>query len=385
MLAYNSLANKVAIRLLYLLLTMVFVSYIPMIYLTSLYGRFSMGIMGVMAIIVLFTIPRSHFFKNYFFRILTFAIFFLTIEFVVFYVGHLHFEIDDVRQIVIAFLCMIVGYSVNMTEKQMIRLCLFYIVGAVLLGGYAIVSYTGGFSFGNDRNLITGKNQIGGMVAVAGALTLYLYFILQERKFVFLMFAILAFAISAVLRDRSAFVAFAFFAIVMSFKIFPAHKVIIVTLLILLLYLVFRQVIDSFFTNVLIGRGSFDIENLSTGRFERNRQGIQYLFDNFWEGELLHYSYIPLIHNYLLLRLVRYGVWSVLFVAVYAIFLIKMIKEYFRERQLHLDSIGYFILIIPFFVSLLEPSFPYGPGTVQIMVYVLFGQTLQKKQYRLRR
>ena len=61
-----------------------------------------------------------------------------------------------------------------------------------------------------------------------------------------------------------------------------------------------------------------------------------------------------------------------------------IIKEYFREKRLQLEYIGFFIPIIPFFISLLEPSFPFGPGTVQVFVYVLFGHALQHRHYQLK-
>ena len=383
MLAEKSWNNKIAITLLYVLLAAVFVSYIPMIYLTSLYDVFSLGIMGVMALLVLITVFRSSFLKNRFLSAVFVVIAFLVIEFALFQVGHLNYNLDDVRQIIIVFLCMIVGYTISMTELQLSRMSLFYVVGSILLGLYAIIFYTGSFSFGGDRNLITGKNQIGGMVAVGGAIATYFYLTFEKRKGMFFALALLAFFVSAILRDRSAFVAFIFFAVVLSLKQFPFYKVGLVLIAMLLFYLLFKSTIDNFFIDSLIGRGSFDIEDLSTGRSARNEMGIQYLLSHFWEGELQRSANIPWIHNYLLLRLVRYGVWSMFFILVYLMFVVKIIKEYFRNKDLQFGKIGFFIPIIPFFISLLEPSYPFGPGTVQVFVYLLFGQALQYDHYHL--
>lgn len=384
MLAEKSWNNKIAITLLYVLLAAVFVSYIPMIYLTSLYNVFSLGIMGVMALLVLIAVFRSGFLKNRFLWVFFVVIAFLIMEFVVFQVGHLNYNLDDVRQIIIVFLCMLVGYTISMTELQLSRMSLFYVVGSILLGLYAIIFYTGSFSFEGDRNLITGKNQIGGMVAVGGAIATYFYLTFEKRKGMFFALALLAFFVSAILRDRSAFVAFIFFAVVLSFKQFPFYKVGLVLIAMLLFYLFFKSAIDSFFFDSLIGRGDFDIEDLSTGRSVRNEMGIQYLLSHFWEGELQRSANIPWIHNYLLLRLVRYGVWSMFFILVYLMFVVKIIKEYFRNKDLQFGKIGFFIPIIPFFISLLEPSYPFGPGTVQVFVYLLFGQALQYNHYHLK-
>lgn len=383
MLAEKSWNNKIAITLLYVLLAAVFVSYIPMIYLTSLYNVFSLGIMGVMALLVLIAVFRSGFLKNRFLWAFFVVIAFLIMEFVVFQVGHLNYNLDDVRQIIIVYLCMLVGYTISMTELQLSRMSLFYVVGSILLGLYAIIFYTGSFSFEGDRTLITGKNQIGGMVAVGGAIATYFYLTFEKRKGMFFALALLAFFVSAILRDRSAFVAFIFFAVVLSFKQFPFYKVGLVLIAMLLFYLFFKSEIDSFFFDSLIGRGDFDIEDLSTGRSSRNEMGIQYLSSHFWVGELEASANIPWIHNYLLLRLVRYGVWSMFFILVYLMFVVKIIKEYFGDKELQFDKMGFFIPIIPFFISLLEPSFPFGPGTVQVLVYVLFGQALQNQNYQL--
>lgn len=383
MLAEKSWNNIIAITLLYVLLAAVFVSYIPMIYLTSLYSVFSLGIMGVMVLLVLFTFFRSHFLKNRFIVAVVAVIVFLVVEFVVFQVGHLRYNMDDVRQVVIVFLCLIVGYTISMDELQLSRISMFYIIGSILLGLYAIVFYTGSFSFEGDRNLITGKNQIGGMVAVGGAIATYFYLTSEKRKGLYFALALLAFFVLAILRDRAAFVAFIFFAVVLSFKQFPFYKVGLVLIVMLLFYLLFKSTIDSFFLNSLMGRGDIDLEDLSTGRSARNEMGIQYFLSHFWEGELQESANIPWIHNYLLLRLVRYGVWSMFFILVYLIFVVKIIKEYFRYKELQFDKMGFFIPIIPFFISLLEPSFPFGPGTVQVFVYILFGHALQHEYYQL--
>ena len=118
MLAEKSWSNKIAIALLYLLIAAVFVSYIPVIYLTSLYSVFSLGIMGLMVLLVVFTFFRSYFLKDRFLVAVIAVIAFLVMEFVVFTVGHLRYNMDDVRQVVIVFLCMIVGYTISMTEQQ---------------------------------------------------------------------------------------------------------------------------------------------------------------------------------------------------------------------------------------------------------------------------
>ena len=383
MLAEKSWRNKVAIILLYFLMAAIFVSYIPMIYLSNLYDVFSLGIMGIMVLLVVFTFFNSYFLKNRFLVAVFVTMAFLVIEFVTFYVGHLHYNIDDVRQIIIVFLCMIVGFTINMAEPQLSRMSLFYIVGSILLGLYVIVFYTGSFSFAGDRNLITGKNQIGGMVSVGGAIATYFYLTTDNRKRMYLALALFAFFVSAILRDRSAFVAFLFFAVLLSFKQFPFYKVVLVVIAMSLFYLIFKSSIDNFFIDSLIGRGELDIEDFSTGRSVRNAMGIQYLSSHFWEGELQASANIPWIHNYLLLRLVRYGVWSVFFLVIYLQFVVKIFKEYFRHKELQFDKMGFFIPIIPFFISMLEPSFPFGPGTVQVFVYVLFGYALQKQQYNI--
>ena len=126
MLAEKSWNNKIAITLLYVLLAAVFISYIPMIYLTSLYNVFSLGIMGVMVLLVIFTFFRSYFLKNRFLVAIIAIIACLVVEFVVFTVGHLRYDMDDVRQVVIVFLCMIVVLHHRIRIAGLVCDCVLY-------------------------------------------------------------------------------------------------------------------------------------------------------------------------------------------------------------------------------------------------------------------
>lgn len=57
------------------------------------------------------------------------------------------------------------------------------------------------------------------------------------------------------------------------------------------------------------------------------------------------------------------------------IFILKNIR---RASVVNFEQIGVYLLIIPFIISLLEPSFPFGPGSVQVFTYILFGYSLNK-------
>lgn len=296
--------------------------------------------------------------------------------FLVFMAGHLHYNLGDVTQLVIILICIIIGYSLHITDRQIVLLCMVYAIASIIVGYFALVSYTGTFSFSGDRNLIDGKNQIGGLVAVAGAISFYLM-ITQPGKKIYTVLTVLIFVVSALIRARAAFVAFVLVGVLMAIKKYPFYKVLLGVILLTIVYILFNSQINNFVFDSLAGRGSLNVDDLTTGRVERNRLGLQYLSENFWTGELHGSANIPWIHNYLLLRLVRYGILGCSFIMVYFLFLAKLLHKYIIVRKLELNRIGFFLPIIPFAISLVEPSYPFGPGTVQFFVYLLFGYSLR--------
>lgn len=372
--------DRLLLYLLYLALLTVFVSYMPIVYNSSLYSVFGKALLGIMLLLFIFSFFRMTKINNTFITKLIILLCLIALEFLIFFTGNLNFDAGDVRQILIVILCIMIGFSLNISKESLKSLCFFYSIGALVLGVIVLLTYTGSFSFAGDRNAIDGKNQVGGIVAIGAAISFYYMQITENKKIFYQIITFLLFLVLALVRCRSAFVSFLFFVVLLFFKRYPFRHVLLVSIGLLLLYLVFYQKVNLFFESSLIGGRGSDINDLSTGRMERNMLGLEYFFSHLLTGELLYSSNIPWIHNYLLLRLVHYGIWSIFFIYIYFMFVNRIIKEYrhFDLRNCEL-SLGFFVVIIPFFVSLLEPSYPFGPGTVQVFAYILFGYSLRQR------
>jgi hypothetical protein len=52
-------------------------------------------------------------------------------------------------------------------------------------------------------------------------------------------------------------------------------------------------------------------------------------------------------------------------------------------RRLSLGNMGWILLSIPLFCSLLEPSAPFGPGTVQLMPFLLCGLAVRNREGKI--
>lgn len=375
--------RRFVLLLLYAIVTLIFVSFVPIVFRSSAYyGVVHRAIMALVLLLSVMSISNGNFLSNKFFLGFIVLIGITGLMFLVFMSQHFHYNMGDFTQLIIVLLSLVIGYSLTLSDKQLTYLCVVYCAAAIIVGYLAVVSYTGVFSFEGNRNLIDGKNLIGGLVAVAGAVSVFLFSMDPKKKWLIVLFA-LAFIVSALIRARAAFVAFVFLGMLIALKKFPFYKVLISAIILVFVYIIFSSQIDSFLMGSLVGRGGLNIDDLSTGRAERNRLGLQYLSENFWTGELYGESDLPWIHNYLLLRLVRYGFWGSIFIFIYFYFLAKLVKEFFSVKEMKMSDIGLFLPIIPFIVSLVEPSYPFGPGTVQFFVYVLFGFYLRQKQYRV--
>ena len=48
-----------------------------------------------------------------------------------------------------------------------------------------------------------------------------------------------------------------------------------------------------------------------------------------------------------------------------------------RMGTFNIFNAGYFALLIPFVISMAEPTYPFGPGTATVFNFILFGVALR--------
>lgn len=365
--------DRVCRGLLYIAIVLVAIAYHPLVYLSeALYAICRMGLYGIVGVLAVSKFSGGAFLNCRVLKIGGLIAIALLLQFGFFWGVGVNFEIADATQILMILICCMIGYNMRFESvRGVVNLLGFCAIVGVIVGGLSLNFYKDDIG---DFNLyvIEGKNQLGNIVSVSSAFALYLGVGKKARWqwFFWVVFGV-GFLSLFYIGCRSALVALSVYAVTVLFKNLTFYKKILLGILLAGIIFVFADVIGA----SLVGQHDItDINSLSTGRWERNLMGIEFLRTHWADGELYELSGIPWIHNYLLLRLVRYGViWAAPFYLFYLYLAGAICRRAFNKERVGICNIGYYVLIIQFVISLLEPSAPFGPGTVVFVSYVILG------------
>ncbi len=374
--------NKIAKYLLFATLGMVAISYLPWVYLTIIYYILRYAIMACMSTAFVLTFSLETYCSERFMRLFLLTILVVAVEFIVFRLLGQHFRPSDLFQLITAFLCVCIGMTLEFDMRDWANICYFYTFVLIVTCVINCFFWAGNLIVPEHYMLDEGKNQIGGMIAIAGAAMYFFAIKIKEQRIQFMVAFILTLLLLILIRARSDCFALLACALFLSVKDFSWKwnwnlKTVLTILGILLIgYIIYVGFISDELTRFMVGgKSSSDIDVLTSNRWERNQQGLEFFLNDPFHGEQEQYSGILIIHNYILLRMVRYGVWSFPLVAFYLYFGILTIVTLFRERKTSLSDAGFVVCMIPLIVSFVEPNFPYGPGSVQMLAFLLLGAT----------
>lgn len=371
--------------LLYIAIAISTLSYIPNIYLNiPLYGILRMSLYTIMISEIALTFSFSKVINNGLLRNSIIIIAVLIILFLCFYAIGLNYRSSDITQSITPLSCIIIGYCGNFSNKDINRLTIFYIILSVIVAALSASTYSAIMDIGEYSYLLEGKNQIGAIVAVAISLAVYLIPLQTNKYYKVSLIASLFIGIFAsyIIGCRSAFLSFILF----TFFVFVKRNLnnlfkytMIACIAIFVIYFFWEEQITSIFENFFVGdKNANDLDDISSGRMDRNIAAINYILDNFFSGELIYYSHIPLIHNYILLKWVRYGVFAIPFLCFYLMIIINAASKVINNKQLLHAQMGFYIIIIPYIISMLEPGAPFGPGSVYFFTYLIYGFSLNR-------
>ena len=86
------------------------------------------------------------------------------------------------------------------------------------------------------------------------------------------------------------------------------------------------------------------------------------------------------VHNYLLWNIYRFGLlFSFPIIVLFFLIFFNSLKQSLKCSPDGRECFAYVCLLIPFLISLAEPTFPFGPGTVTLFNFILLGMAEQKK------
>ncbi len=376
--------KNIAKYTLYAAMVMIIASHLPWLYMTIVYPILRYGIMACMATAALCTFSLDKICSKRFMRLFILCIVIVAVQAVCFRLLGLRFVLTDLSELIVACLCIVIGIGIDEDMRFWSNVCYYYTVGIIIMTVINCFYFAKGLYIPEYYLVDKGKNQIGELLAICAAADFFFAIHLKTERKHFITLFVISLLLLLLIRARSDFFALIACAMLLTAKDWnlkwnwSVKSVLTVLGLVLIGYILYSGFIgDELKTFMVGGKRDHSLDQISSHRMERNFQGINYFLQNPMHGEEKETSGILLIHNYLLLRLVRYGIWSFPIIGFYLFFGIKTICVLFRQRRSDLRDIGYVACTIPLIVSLAEPNFPYGPGTVQMLAFVLLGASLQ--------
>lgn len=300
----------------------------------------------------------------------------------------------DIIERLIPFGILIISTSVVYSRKQLLVLIEVYCFMASIMG-VSLVSYYGEVWIVSARYFLEAKNQIGPIVAISCIASFLI--LISERKnihFIIRMIMFLCFGVSffvlLMIRSRNALLSVLVIVFINTVRILLTRRKTAkeyITLMFLVLAIgiagfsgklnfIIKPVYESFTLNYDIR----DIESISAGRISVYKESLDYIKQQPLIGNVLAFKqYEKMPHNYLLNKLVKYGIlgslpMSLFYLYLWVYVLIKIGKG--KSYKKTFISYSIFIFFMSLMFSLFEYSSPYGPGVSQVLVWFLLGQYL---------
>lgn len=374
-------------RKIFFLLVIFLVSITPITYIPNIpksLGNYEIYLLGI-------TFVLSFFYKTFIIKekpsnllllLLLLSIFITSIEFLIFYAGNFNYETSDLISIIVAYSAIYIGYSFSFFSLNQLKSIIFvFCLSSIIMAIICIKEYVGIFSVNVPDYLVKGKNQVGQLISQSAIISFCMFLKSKEIKTrgLFLVFFLISFFFLFIVKCKTAAIATVFIVLFLIYKLSSTNvkkKYLLFGIpSILLFFFIYQTEITTNMINVLGLEGKIGIEDLTAGRASRNTMAIDYILDNPILGELLHYSNIPWIHNWLLLRIVRYGFFSIPFLIFYFSIIICVLKNILNIMVWNIYNIGILLFLVPYISSFLEPEAPFT--TISMLIYLMFGISLK--------
>jgi len=284
-------------------------------------------------------------------------------------------RISPIRDLFLSLIIMVIGINLILTKRQFNRLLLLFIISFTLSALSIVFKYSNGFNI-LEYYLPIPKNQFAPAFGTAFIISLYIAF-QKDTKFKILYFflSVLLLASLLVIRGRATLVSVFITTFIIVFFYIKNKKYKIFTIFIIIALLPY---IDTFIYEALfLNYDLTDINSISTGRLERNLEGISFLIEYPLFGELEHKFSGLTIHNYILYILVSYGI------ILGAIILIPFLKYIsvtlmgIKRNSYQYYEVGPLVMVILLIISMFEYTYPYSPGSSTFFPFFLLGQYIQ--------
>lgn len=300
-------------------------------------------------------------------------------------------ETPDIRAMFIPLMGLIIGYCLELSQRSMrfTLLCYMAIIGVVVV--QQIMVNIGGFEI-VDSYLANAKNAFGPMVCMAALASFAMALYPKTNLLMSILYALIAIALCVgLLTIRARFASVVLFALAFILIVryirgtsnSPKKVLLSVMIIGITGVLLLNETAQTYIFSSLFQNRETDI---TSGRTEAYAEAINVFLDNPWFGNLALQQSIGWAHNYLLLQLSNYGIIGGLpWIILYIYLAIKVIAGILKSDIFKIENIGWIFVAVSFFVSLAEPTYPYGPGTTNLIPFMLLGMALREKYNNITR
>lgn len=369
--------QKIAKALVIAVLILSTLMFLPWVYKTPVYyiARYFIMAMTVVTSILTFSLTRCASVR--FIRLMLYTIIIVSILLL-----FVPIRKSDITQLIIAMMILLIGIGIEWSEKDWAEVGYYYTVLMIAVTICNCFFYAGGLYVPEHYMFNDGKNLVGAMVAIGATSCFYFGMKFKEERLAYWVISFLALLCIVLIRARADVFALIAIMLLITVKESEMHLSLSLKTVITIVCILFIGVIiytgfinDELHTFMVGGKNAHNLNDVTSGRWTRNQEGLKMLSHH--NSDSNYQSKIPFVHNYPLLRLVRYGFFSIPLLAFYLYFGICAIIEVFRTRKSNTKQAGWIVCCVPLLISLSEPSFPYGPGLVLMYSLLLLGFSLR--------
>lgn len=299
-------------------------------------------------------------------------------------------------EMLVPFGIYISSYTTEFTEEEVKKILMWYIVLTLILGFSSIFYYGEGFNI-TQQYFLSSKNQIGPMIGYGGFISFYIGFYTKDKPMKISMFlsGLSSVILLSVIRNRTGLLMLLVLFLLLFYKNKKEEigtKKYYVSILIFLVFLFILFLLDvhkllynwfeqAFFLNYTVG----DLDSISAGRWDVYTQSLSFIGEYPWLGELSkNYFLSGTPHNYLLYNWVKYGLVFTIPMSVFYIYLWRYsLLGLFKENMGNFLSLANWLLLYSLLISLLEYTYPYTPGSAQLIVWFVLGQLVLNKNKKV--
>jgi len=384
--------EKLRIQLFYIGTFLIILQKCPPV-LETRYELFRKIIYGLFAFLLAISLPKI--IKTKINKLMTIAYIFCFLQLILFLIMELfslYINWEDLVEIAIPISLILLGAYFNFSEEELIKISLFFIVLTLVVSVWQIYFYQGNFYIQRSYTIPI-KNSMGPFLIISNAILLYYLLFYNRDKYnnllvtiIYSAFIIVGFYLSLVIRSRSSILAFLlYFTILLIKKRKNLQLSAILVLIIILISIpgfkfkdyIRKPLVDSFTLNY----NPYDLESISAGRLSVLKDAILVIKEEPLFGlSKMRYGFVKTPHNYLINKIFRYGLLGALFfINIYLLFGVFILKQIIYKKPV-MENIGVFLFVIPFIISFFEYTYPFGPGTANFMVFLMFSNAVKIKR-----